>query len=237
MYILKGGISLIHNIEVYILLFFIYSFGGWLLEVFCRLVADRRFINRGFLIGPYCPIYGTGALLMTFLLKRYLSDPFTLFIMAMLICSILEYITSFVMEKLFNARWWDYSHYRFNINGRICLETTIPFGIFGFLICYVMNPFLLNYIEMLPQIALLIIDILLVIVFFIDNIISFKVILSVKKATSEISKTIKDNTEEITRRVKEALKEKSYIAKRLINAFPSFESVKLKIKERISNKE
>ena len=118
---------MIYNVEIYFLLYLIYSIGGWLLEVSCKLVEKKKFINRGFLIGPYCPIYGTGAVIMTILLKKYIDDPITLFIMAMLTCSILEYITSYVMEKLFNARWWDYSTYRFNINGRICLETTIPF--------------------------------------------------------------------------------------------------------------
>ena len=79
----------------YILLFFIYSFLGWCLEVGCKLVSDHKFVNRGFLIGPYCPIYGHGALIMTILLHKYLNDPVTLFIMIILVCSILEYFTSY----------------------------------------------------------------------------------------------------------------------------------------------
>lgn len=222
---------MIYNIEIYFLLYLIYSFGGWLLEVSCKLIEKRKFINRGFLIGPYCPIYGTGAVIMTLLLKRYIDDKITLFIMAMLICSVLEYITSYVMEKLFNARWWDYSRYRFNINGRVCLETTIPFGIFGFLIMYIINPFIFKYLYMIPNIFLHIICIILAILFIIDNIISFKVMFGVRGVTNEFNKNVKDNTEEITSKVKEALKNKSFLSKRLIGAFPGFESVKIKIDE------
>lgn len=222
---------MIYSIETYFLVYMIYSFGGWLLEVTCKLIECKKFINRGFLIGPYCPIYGTGAVLMTLFLQRYINDPLVLFVMAMVICSILEYLTSYLMEKLFNARWWDYSHYKFNINGRICLETTIPFGIFGFGIMYLINPFIFKYINMIPNIGLHIISIILLVTFLVDNIVSFKVMFDVRGLTKEFNKTIKDNTEEITEKVKEVLKNKSILGKRLLGAFPNFESVKMKIRE------
>ena len=123
---------------IYFLFFIIYSFLGWLLEVTVKLVEDQRFINRGFLIGPVCPIYGFGALLLQLLLNKYINDPWTLFIMIILTCSVLEYSTSYILEKLFHTRWWDYSRKKFNINGRICLETMIPFGIFGLIIMYIL---------------------------------------------------------------------------------------------------
>ena len=89
------------DIRVYFLLFMIYSFAGWCMEVIGKLIQYKRFINRGFLIGPYCPIYGTGAILITFLLKSFTSNPLILFIMAILVCGTLEYLTSFFMEKLY----------------------------------------------------------------------------------------------------------------------------------------
>ena len=92
-----------YQLCIYIILFFLYSFCGWILEVGCKLISDHKFINRGFLIGPYCPIYGWGAILITLLLKKYMNDIFTLFIMAMLICSILEYATSYFLEKMFKT--------------------------------------------------------------------------------------------------------------------------------------
>ena len=118
---------MILQIEQYIALFFIYSFLGWVMESILETVRKKRFVNRGFLIGPYCPIYGAGVLLITILLAKYNDDIWITFLMSLLICGTLEYATSYIMEKIFKARWWDYSYRKFNINGRICLETLIPF--------------------------------------------------------------------------------------------------------------
>ena len=135
----------------YFLLFMMYSTLGWIMEVTCKLFEKKKFINRGFLIGPYCPIYGFGCLGMIILLKKYLNDPLALFVMATVICSILEYATSYIMEKLFNARWWDYKNKKYNINGRICLETMLPFGILGCLVMYFINPFFTTILNHIPS--------------------------------------------------------------------------------------
>ena len=129
------------NIKIYFLLFIIYSFIGWLMETTLKSYEAKKFINRGFLIGPYCPIYGCGCILIILLLKKYEPYPLGLFCMSVVICTILEYLTSYFMEKLFNARWWDYSKRKFNINGRVCINTMIPFGILGTLMMYFINPF------------------------------------------------------------------------------------------------
>ena len=130
-----------YDIRILFLLFLMYSFTGWAIEVIGKLIEKGKFVNRGFLVGPYCPIYGVGCLSMILLLNRYINDPFTLFIMSILLFSFLEYFTSYFMEKIFKIRWWDYSRRKFNINGRICLETMIPFGLGGMLIMYIVNPF------------------------------------------------------------------------------------------------
>ena len=91
----------------YFFIFIIYTFLGWVLEVAFIFIKTKRFVNRGFLIGPACPIYGFGALIMMFYLTQYKDEPFTVFIMGAFICSTLEYITSYIMEKIFKARWWD----------------------------------------------------------------------------------------------------------------------------------
>lgn len=93
-------------VENYILLFFVTAMLGWVMEVVCKLIQFHRFINRGFLIGPYCPIYGFGSVLITLLLSRYAESPVVVFLMGMIICGTLEYLTSYLMEKLFHARWW-----------------------------------------------------------------------------------------------------------------------------------
>lgn len=219
------------DIRVYFLLFLTYSFFGWLMEVVCKLVQYKRFINRGFLIGPYCPIYGTGAILITFLLKRYVNDPFTLFIMAILVCGTLEYLTSYFMEKIYHARWWDYSQKKFNINGRVCLDTIIPFGLLGMFIIYISNPFIIGKIKLLPEMWMNILFWTFLIIYLADNIVSGKIISYVGKTTKEVGKDL-DNTEEITKKVKELLLGKSILHRRLINAYPKIQSIKVKIKEK-----
>lgn len=207
----------------YIIMFFIYSFGGWLLEVISYFLEHKRIVNRGFFVGPYCPIYGCGGLLIVFLLSSYVGDFKVLFIMTIVLCSALEYFTSYLMEKLFKARWWDYSDKRFNLNGRICLETTIPFGIFGCLLTYVINPFFANLLADVPIVWLKIVAIVLLTIFLIDNIVSFKVISNLKLASLNIRK---DNTEEITKKVKEELVKKNTFTRRLVEAFPNFKVIK-----------
>ncbi len=93
------------DLKVYFLLFIIYAVIGWCMEVICKLIQYKKFVDRGFLIGPYCPIYGVGALLITFFLNKYVQDPVVLFVMAVVVCGILEYLTSYFMEKIYHARW------------------------------------------------------------------------------------------------------------------------------------
>lgn len=200
----------------YFLLFLFYSFLGWILEMVVCSIADKKVVNRGFLIGPYCPIYGSGCLLIISLLHKYQDDPFTLFIMAVIVCSLLEYFTSYIMEKLFKARWWDYSDRRFNINGRICLDNLVLFGILGLLIFYVANPFFGGLIDRFNDTVLMVVAIVLFVVFIVDGIISLKVISGFKNVAKSIHK---DSTDEITSKVRELLLEKNWLYKRLIKAF------------------
>ena len=120
-----------YSIATYFLYFLIIAICGWMMEVTLQLIQKHKFADRGFLIGPYCPIYGCGALLITLCLTGLKEHPVGLFSTAILVCGVLEYATSYIMEKLFHARWWDYSDCKFNINGRVCIETIIPFGILG----------------------------------------------------------------------------------------------------------
>ena len=174
------------EIEKYIALFFIYSFAGWVMETVQISIRQKKFVNRGFLIGPYCPIYGCGVLLITLLLQKYAGDLPLTFILSILICGTLEYMTSYVMEKIFKARWWDYSAKKYNINGRICLETVVPFGILGCLVMYVLNPITFKYLNMLSNSMLNIISAICFTIFITDNIVSYNVI-------SSFTKTVKTN--------------------------------------------
>lgn len=200
----------------YFLLFMIYSFFGWVMEMIVCSIYDKKVVNRGFLIGPYCPIYGCGCILIISLLFKYRSDPITLVIMAILICCLLEYFTSYIMEKLFKARWWDYSNKRFNINGRICLETLVAFGALALLLTYIINPFFVGIIDGFSNVLLIVLAMILLVIFIVDMIISLKVISGFKKVARSVNK---DNTEEITKKVKELLLERNWLYKRLVGAF------------------
>ena len=220
------------SITQYFLLFIIYSAAGWTMEVILKYIEYKRFIDRGFLIGPYCPIYGYGALLITILLYRYERDPVVLFLMTVVSCGVLEYFTSWIMEKLFKARWWDYSKKKYNLDGRVCLETLIPFGIFGLILTYITNPLLKNFINNIDIKVLNAISISILIIYIIDNIISMIIIIGFRKTAIKVEKEeTHDNTEQITKRVREILAQKSWGYQRLIDAFPSLETIKSRIRE------
>ena len=218
-----------YNISYWFIMFMIYSFIGWIIDVLDIYFTTKKLVNRGFYIGPYCPIYGVGVLLIIFLLKDYKDSILALFVLASVLCMTLEYLTSYVMEKWFNARWWDYSDRKLNLNGRICLETTIPFGLGATLVMYVVNPFLTGLLDKVPSNIVIIIALILMTIFLVDIIISFSVITKINDIDWS---RFKDDTEEINKRVLEYLKKSSPLMRRLINSFPN---AKLKIKKLKSN--
>lgn len=127
------------NIKDIFLWFLLYSCIGWIYETILCSVKERRFINRGFLNGPYCPIYGVGAVVNLLALGRF-TNPAVLFFAGAIMDCTLEYITSWGMEKLFHARWWDYSKKFLNINGRVCLLGAVAFGAFSVVLVLFMHP-------------------------------------------------------------------------------------------------
>lgn len=226
-----------YSLATYFMLFIIYAVAGWICEVTLQLIQKHKLADRGFLIGPYCPIYGCGAILITLCLTPFNEHPIGLFILAMVLCGSLEYATSFIMEKAFNARWWDYSNMRFNINGRICLETLVPFGIAGLLIIYVFNPFLISMIGLMGENALNITSIVILVIFVADVIVSSKIIYNFKKTNKEVSQQeSKDSTEIISEKVREILRNKSFLNRRLIEAFPDFTTILKKKGEELKRK-
>ncbi|RVU98593.1 hypothetical protein EII22_01950 [Coriobacteriales bacterium OH1046] len=127
------------NLPILIASFAIYSCAGWLFESILCSVSEKRFINRGFLNGPICPIYGAGALAAVLFLRGE-PDGMSLFCWGAVVCSLLEYLTSWVMEKIYHTRWWDYSDRFLNLNGRICVPATLLFGLFVVLVVRVIQP-------------------------------------------------------------------------------------------------
>ena len=121
----------IRTFDYYVLLFFSLAFIGWLWEVLLYIFTDHAFINRGVYRGPYLPIYGTGGILLCFFLRSLRKKPLAVFFLSTVLCSVLEYLTSYFLELHWGIRWWDYSGHFLNINGRICLLGTVVFGLGG----------------------------------------------------------------------------------------------------------
>ncbi len=192
------------------------------MEVCLSLFQHHRFVNRGFLLGPICPIYGCGCLLLTLLLSKYQNDTIALFALTILLCSILEYATSWIMEKIFKLRWWDYTNMKFNINGRICLETMLPFAVIGVLVIKYCNPFIIGIINKLPNIVIIILTIMFMSMLVIDMMISCNVIFNLKRATTNIRK---DSTEEIKKAIHNALHNNLFMYDRIVKAFPKMTKI------------
>ena len=130
-----------------ILYFFIYSFIGWCLETIYAFLVLGHFVNRGFLIGPICPIYGFGAVLLILLLKNCKGKPVSEFIIAAFAFTVFEYIVSYVLEAIFGLRWWDYSEDFMNLQGRVSLAYTIIWGTLGILLMEGIHPFITKLLD------------------------------------------------------------------------------------------
>lgn len=175
-----------------ILLFFIYSYIGWVLEVIYCGILDR-FTNRGFLYGPICPIYGMGAVILLIIFQKINYTLFSVFILGMIIPSVIEYITSMVLEYVFKQKWWDYSNYPLNINGRVNIINSLYFGILAMIVVYLVNPFILSLISKLSTTTKSIISISLVLFFVVDLIFTSISLISIRinKDSSKYYQTIK----------------------------------------------
>lgn len=202
---------------VLFMLFYTYSILGWVIEMFVTTIETKKVVNRGFLIGPYCPVYGVGSISILTVLGRYSNDFMAFFVMSVVICSLVEYFTSYIMEKMFNARWWDYSTIPFNVNGRICLINSILFGIGGLFLIKI-NPYIFNFYNGINSLHFAAIFGICFGSFVIDAIVSFNIINKLKLSSLEFKK---DSTGEITEKVRKVLVSKSQEFKRLLFAFPN----------------
>lgn len=171
-----------------IIYFAIYSFLGWLMETIFASIIERKFINRGFLIGPFCPIYGFGAV-MIILGSKWASGIFehglTFYVIGILfsviLTAILEYVTGAVLEKFFNCKWWDYSDNILNLHGYICLKYSLLWGLLAFLMLQVIHPEVLKIYIPIPILVKICLNIVLIIYFLADTIKSVMDIVDLRK--------------------------------------------------------
>ena len=157
-----------------VLLFFAFSFAGWLWEVSIHIVTQGIFVNRGTMYGPWLPIYGCGAVLVLLLLRKVFKNPPLTFVVSMVVCSIIEYFASWYLEKAHGIRWWDYSGYFMNLNGRICLEGAVVFGLACCLVVYFVGPLLGELIDKIPPQRRMALSLVLAALFLIDGAYSSK---------------------------------------------------------------
>ena len=206
-----------------VLIFFTYSLVGWCIEVTLKFFQYHRFINRGFLIGPCLPIYGSGCALITVamdglvLLARSELSYGTVFAVSFFLCGLLEYTVSYVLEKRFHARWWDYSKKPMNLNGRVWIGNLILFGLGGLIVVKLVNPVLLGALKGIDLRVRYYVAGGLLAVFVADYIVSHFVLKLVKDS---VEKSEADNTEAISREVLRTMTDRNLFAKRFANAYP-----------------
>lgn len=184
-----------------VLYFALYSVIGWICEVlYCSALA-RKWVSRGFLHGPYCPIYGFGALIILFLLLPFRMHPALLFLCAVLSTTALEYFTSWLMEKVFGLRWWDYSNMRFHLGGRVCLLNSLLFGALGEVMVYGIHPFLSRLIALIPGNIGRFVSSLFILCFLVDFILTLNSLanlrghlLRLKAELAELRRYVKDTS-------------------------------------------
>ena len=156
-----------------IMLFFVMSFVGWIWEVSLHLVTDGVFVNRGVMHGPWLPIYGYGSVMILLLLNKFRRKPAAEFVLAVVLCGCVEYFTSYYLEIAHNGtKWWDYTGYFLNLNGRICAEGLLTFGVGGMAIVYMLAPFLDSLFRKIPVKALMISGLVLIGIFAADQVYS-----------------------------------------------------------------
>ena len=195
-----------------IMYFIIYSFFGWIMESVLKTVIQKKLVNSGFLYGPFCPIYGFGAMIMLLFLGIFKDNVVLLFLMAFFVLSLWEYLVGWMLEKIFNTKYWDYTENKFNIKGRVCLLNSIFWGILGVVFIRYMHPFIAEKVDKIDAGVLLFITIIMLIAVVVDLVISIIKIKNISinlEKLKEITSTIKERIEELeTKQInKEALQQ------------------------------
>lgn len=171
---------------IQVLYFTIYSFLGWVCETVYCSIGQKKFVNRGFLNGPFCPIYGFGALAVITILSPFVENIPILFIASIIVTSFLEYVTSFLLEKLFHMSWWDYSNYKFNINGRVCLQNSLMFGVLSLFVMLVVHPAIDDFVSSINTKVAFVLSILFGTYFVVDTIITSTTILHLNERLEKL---------------------------------------------------
>lgn len=220
-----------YNVYQLLWIFFVYSFIGWCGEAAMAAVHRRKFVNRGFVSGPICPVYGAGAAAVAVFLPELKDQLFFLFLGGMIVTTFVEYLTGRILELIFHRKWWDYSDQRFNLDGYVCLKNSAVWGLCSVLMICFFDPLLCRLLVLIPRLAgdilLWILGVLLVI----DAVGSGVAVLGLKKKQSRITQ-ITEELHKTSKVLENALTTR--IQKRMVKAFPNIEGtegVRVKAKE------
>lgn len=221
--------------------FVAYCFIGWVMESILHTVWERKLVNRGFLNGPYVPIYGFGALLVLHVLEPFQSRWYIVFPVSIILATTLEYITGWAMEKLFHNRWWDYSMFPFNLHGRICLLFSLGWGVLCLMLVYIVSPFVNQTIMLPPQPISIVIAAVIFTVMLTDLVFTIRATVDLNKTLARldtIGKLARARRDDFAGNIQHRLavmtkafvlwsgqaKGLGYIQRRLLRAFPSMKS-------------
>ncbi len=213
----------------WLLYFYIYCFIGWIWESCFVSIRTRHWVNRGFLRGPYLPIYGTGAITMLFIAMPFRDNLILTFFAGMIGATVLEYITGVCMESLFKVRYWDYSNQPFNFQGHICLSSSICWGVFTVILTRYGHKPIQFLVSQLPSLSLSLINITISAIFIVDSIHSFQEAMDLRHLLEEMTKA-KEQMERLRNRLDTVLEETS---ERIDQQIDEFKEAGERIGERI----
>lgn len=214
-------------------MFFVYCLIGWVWESIYESILNKKILNRGFLNGPYIPLYGFGGLIILLFLQRF-QTPFMnimtvkIYFIGAIGATVLEYVTSYVLEKILKARWWDYSEYPLNLNGRICLIATVFWGVVAVAAIDFINPFLLKFYSGLSHDTVLIYVTAMCTLFILDLVVTINSILDLRNRMQLLISLEKDKiTDSFAEKIGELGKYKEKLSlignpftRRILRSFP-----------------
>jgi len=214
-----------YQISLLFMKFIIFSVIGYVAEMITCAIIDKRVANRGFLCGPIIPIYGVGSLALVWFLKPFYDNVFLIILLGMFLTTSIEYVTSYILEKIFHNKWWDYTQEKFNIHGRVCLKNSVLFAIGTPIIIYFINPYVTDFLLQMKDEYLILCAILIFIVFFLDCIYSGVVAYNLRHRIIIVEDLKNEKLAKIPGMLEKMLKKrmkgiKKY-PKRLLKAFPN----------------
>ena len=193
------------------LYFFVYGFLGWCTEVAFAAVKEQKFVNRGFLNGPICPIYGVGVSAVVFFLEPYSHKLLLLYVASVIIVTLIEGLTGWIMDVLFHSKWWDYSDMKFNIGGYVCLTFSLIWGVACVAIMKFIHPLIHKVLTFIPHTLGVIIIVILAAALIADLSVTVSAILKFNKHLEKMEKIAKE-LHEISDQIGDDISEKVFAA-------------------------